>query len=373
MIFLSRILFYLSSFSILPPKRDEQNLILERVLKSHVKSSEFLQQSLRQYDCNSYYFSKIIWICFNLFSILTVVPLFFFLWVRSLKQVDLLPRSDISLYHRIPKNIENKFKPDVVKKPLGYLKARDFKYIFQIIFCSGFCPYFIFRSIWKIAIYSELIDTYLPTRIWVTQEMVFESSLLTHYLSDFKIKHINFMHGDNYFSIQIACSSFSEFYVWDLYYVDLFKSLHVSALEFHVFSPLDRLTSTFAVQNIIKYYNQYSRDSRKFNEILDNLIKFASIKKCRLVVRLHPLHQKKYEIDILSARKIEIESNSIDSIDSIYESKYICSEFSSVLYHAFILNRKIVIDNTFPARIEIIKDLDPIFLKKLEHEFLVTS
>lgn len=370
---LSRILFFLSSFSILPPPRKKQDLILDQVAKTHTSAPDFLRHSLRQYDCNAHYFLKKLWVSFNIFSILTIIPLFLVLWARSLRQVKNVQQPDISLYHRVPKDIADGFGTKYVKKPLGYLRKRDFKYIFKIFFQSGFRPYFLFRSIWKIAVYSELMDTYQPQRIWVTQEMVFESSLLTHYLSDFNIKHINFMHGDNYFSIQIAFSTFSEFYVWDPYYIDLFKSLRISAHKFHLFSALDRLTSDFEMKNILKYYNQESNTAESFNKVLNNLEIFAKKKNCRLMVRLHPLHKKQYEIDVLKARNIEVESNKVDFVDSAYESKYVCSEFSSVLYQASLLKRKIVIDNTFPDRINLIKDLDPIFIKKLEHEFLVTS
>lgn len=330
----------------------------------------FLQNSLRQYDCQTRYFLQRVWFCFGLFSILAVLPLFLILCLRSFKKVCVRKASQVCLYPKIPKDIRE-FGSVYVKKPFGYLKARDLKYVFQILRHSGLRPYFLLRSIWKIAVYSELIDTYTPERIWVTQEMVFESSLLTHYLSDFHIEHVNFMHGENYFSIQVAFSTFTEFYVWDQYYADLFRSLHVTARKFVQFCALERRTSTFNQKNVIKYYNQDSRTLARFNLVLKNLQTFAKIHNCELAVRLHPLHQMKYEISALLDQNIQLESNSIDIVDSISEAKYVCSEFSSVLYIASLLDREIVIDNTFQDRMDLIKDLDPIFIKKLQHEFLV--
>lgn len=368
---LSKILFYLSSFSILPPKRERQVVIIELVQKKHSSVDSFLRNSLCQYDCQSYFFLKPIWLIFGLFSILFFLPLLLILVLRGFRKSVKKSCSDISLYHKIPLDIRARYNPVYISKPLGYLKYRDLKFINKILFKSGFRPYFIFRSIWKIAIYSEIMDRFAPQRIWVTQEMVFESSLLTHYLNEFSVEHINFQHGDNYFSIQVAFSSFNQLYVWDDFYIDLFKSLRCNIGEFYTFSALDRLTSAYSQRNVLKYYNQESRSLKDFNRVLDNLVKFATDHDCYLAVRLHPLHQKNYELQALQTRNIEIESSEKDTIDSIFESKYVCSEFSSVLYQASLLNKTIVVDNTFQERFEIIKDLDVIFLKKLKHLYLV--
>jgi hypothetical protein len=367
---LSKILFYLSSFSILPPKRAEQERIIELIERKNADQDSFLRRSISQYDCQSFFFLKMFWYGFNVFSAIAIFPLFVILIVRSFVKVKKQNYDNISLYYRIPKILKDNFNALYIRKPFGYLKPRDYKYISKIFFKSGFRPYFVFRSVWKIAVYSEIMDTYSPKRIWVTQEMVFESSLLTYYLNDFSIEHNNFMHGDNYYSIQTTFAAFNEFYVWDEFYANLFKSLRCSAKEFHVFQAIDRLTSNFTERNVIKYYNQESSSLKNFNKILDNLVKFSQHNVCGLVVRLHPLHNKQYEVEALKSRNIEIEPGSIDTIDSLSEAKYVCSEFSSVLYQASLLNKTIVIDNTFPERIEIIKDLDVIFLVKLKHLYL---
>lgn len=369
--FLSKFLFFFSSFSILPPPKKEQLEILAWADGRHQGAPKFLQNSLRQYDCHTCYFLKSIWFCFNLFSIFSVLPLFFILCLRGLKTVQTRRLAHISLYPKIPKDIRDKFSPTFVKKPLGYLKLRDLKYVSVVLRNSGLRPYFLLRAIWKIGVYSELMDTYLPERIWVTQEMVFESTLLTNYLNDFQIDHVNFMHGENFFSVQTAYPTFTEFYVWDEFYTRLFQSMRASAGKFVYFSALERRTSSFAQKNILKYYNQDSRTAVRFNLILDNLQSFAQQQKCGLVVRLHPLHEKDYEMKALKARGIEQESKLIDIVDSITEAKYVCSEFSTVLYQASLLNREIVIDNTFQDRIDLIKDLDAIFIKKLTHVYLV--
>lgn len=369
--FLSRILFYFSSFSILPPSKKKQQEILSWAKARHQNAPEFLRNSLRQYDCHTRYFLGSIWFGFNLFSITAVVPLFLILLLRSFKGVGKQSAKQISLFQKIPEEIRDKFGPQFVNKPFGYLRSRDLKFVIQILLFGWSRPYFLFRSIWKIAVYSELIDTYQPEKIWVTQEMVFESSLLTNYLDSFGIRHVNFMHGVNYFSIQMAFSSFHDFYIWDEYYILLFKSLYVEVEEYHLFSPLARKPGVLAQKNILKYYGQHSSDKKNFEKIVDNLLVFARSRNCSLSVRLHPLHKQQFEIDILNRKQIPIESNKVNLTDSLGEALYVCSEFSTVLYEAYLMKCKIVIDNTFPDRIKRLKELDVIFFDKLPHEFLV--
>lgn len=368
---LSRILFYFSSFSILPPSKNRQLDILSWAESRHQNVPEFLQMSLRQYDCHSRYFLVLIWCSFNLFSIAAILPLLLILLLRSFKGLRRQSVKEISLFQKIPEEIRQKFSPRFVSKPLGYLKRRDFKFLIPILLFGWCRPYFLLRSIWKIAVYSELIDTYQPEKIWVTQEMVFESSVLTNYLDSFGIRHVNFMHGVNYFSIQIAFSSFHDFYIWDEYYIPLFKSLCIKAKEYHLFSPLAQRQGNLPQKKLVKYYSQHSSNKKNFEKVVGNLLAFAQSKNCSLSVRLHPLHKQQFEIDILNQKQIPIESNKVDLIDSLGEAFYVCSEFSAVLYEAHLLNRKIVIDNTFPDRIERLKELDVIFFDKLPHEFLI--
>jgi hypothetical protein len=369
---LSRILFFFSSFSILPPRRELQDRIIKKAEVLNARQDDFLKESLSQYYCQAQFFLKFIWFSFNVFSIFMFIPLLIFLFFRSFIRVHTKDLTDISLFPRIPEVLISKYSVVYIKKPFGYIKGQDWKYVFKIIFKSGFRPYFLLRSVWKIAIYSQIVDTFKPERIWVTQEMVFESSILTKYLNARSVEHNNFMHGDNYFSIQVAFCRFNRFYVWDEFYADLFKSLMCKADEYFVFSAINRTTSSCEQKNIFKYYNQESISIPIFNARLDKLEDFAKSHGCELVVRLHPSHREDFEIEVLTQRNIKVEPAVVDIIDSIFEAKYVCSEFSSVLYQASLLNRDIVIDNSSKERFEILKDLDVIFLKKLKHEYLIS-
>jgi hypothetical protein len=347
--------------------------IINTVENRFKSSPHFLRNSLCQYECHRHCFFVILWFGFQVFSCLIIGPIFFVLLARSLMVKSRKKISNICLYPFIPKSIRDQFSPVFVKKPFGCLKRRDWPFI-RLILCSAGVvrPYFALRCIWKLAIYSELIETYSPEKIWVTQEMVFESSLITSYLENFGIKHINFMHGQHNFSIRIAFSTFDQNFVWDKYYIELFKSLNMRAKSYHVFSPLEKSTSTWSQKNIIKYYAQRSDNKVHFSATLKNLLSFAERAGCELVVRLHPLHQTNYERKVLVAHGVRIENNQVCIVDSVVEATYVCSEFSSVLYFASLLDRKIVVDNSNQKRFERVQDLEPIFLKKISYQCLVT-
>ncbi len=371
--YLSKLLFFLASFSILPPVRKRQDEILEFIEAKHKNNKSKYKRAISQYDCQAYFFHPVVWFLFNLSSIFVFVPLVILLLLRAVKKADLIKTRDISLFFKVPGELRSKFGIAFVKKPLGYLRPRDYRQAFGAMCAGGFRPYFWVRTVWKIAVYSELVDTYSPERVWVTQEMVFEASVMTDYLDRFGIKHINFQHGDNYFSIQIAFCCFHQFYVWDEFYIRLFQSLRIEVDSYHTFCALDRLVSKFPERNIVKYFGQVSKNRNEFSKVVDNLLAYAKQKQCELEVRLHPAHKQQFEIAVLTERGVPIEHNSIDPIDSMFESKFVCSEFSSVLYQASLLNKNIVIDNSVSEKFDIIKDLDVIFLQKLKHELLVKN
>lgn len=356
----------------LPPERSRQNAILEKVESQNRDKDPFLKNSISQFDCHSYFFFKKIWLPYQIISFLLFPFLFLILIIRPGRK-KITSHENICLYPQIPSLIKEKYNPVYIKKPFGSLKRTDLKYAFKILSHSGFRPYFILKSIWKIAVYSELLDLYQPKKILVTQEMVFESSILTNYLRDKGVLHINFMHGEKWFSIQDAFCSFDIFYVWDEHYIKIFQSLKCQITEYRLFPAIDIPKTTLPEKNILKYYHQLTLSAEDFRLILNNLKEFALARNCDLIVRLHPRHTKPYEKDVLQAMQVCSEPHSVDLLDSISESKFICSESSSVLYQASLLKKILIIDNTFPERIKILKDLDMIFLTKLKHEFLVTK
>ncbi|MBC7466809.1 MAG: hypothetical protein H7256_12525 [Bdellovibrio sp.] len=346
--------------------------IIRNAERNNTHVIPFLRNSRSQYETQSHYFNESVWMIFNVVSFCMLIPVLLLLCARAFKRTQKNLKPHVTLYAKTPKFLVMNHQLDYIKKPTGFILSRDLKYISKILFTSGFRPYFVLRAIWKIAVYSEIMKIYEPQQIWVTQEMVFESSLATHYLADFKIEHINFMHGDLYFSIKEAFGTFTKFYVWDDHFIKMMTEQKVQA-QFVLFPALEFDASRVSEKNVIKYYAQGTSNKDVFVKIVENLKKFAAKNECGIVVRLHPNHKKQFEIEILNEKKISIEPNDVQILNSIAESRFVCSEYSSVLYEASLLGKQLVVDNTFPERIELLTDLDVIIFKKLKHVLLVTS
>lgn len=359
----------------MPPARKVQDRILKVADSKFSHVDPVVKNSLKQYECQSFYFKTRFWLLFNFVSLILIFPLVFVQLFRGLfgpaKPKQKLKRISLSKV-----DFEDLKSLDItkVKKAFGYIKPSEYRTISQVFLTSGFRPYFWLRAVWKIAMYSELVDLYKPSEIWVTQEMVFESSLLTHFLKRFGVQHINFMHGDNFYSIQIAFSSFTKFYIWDDYYKGLFQMLHMEVDEYCVFDPMPvkkNVSQNVAEPKIFKYYAQNSVNAKEFQGLIEKL-REASLKRgCKLVIRLHPLHKKNYEEEIIKKFNIDIEMNNDKNIEqSLHESSYVCSVFSTVLYQAHRMNKSVIIDNSVREDFELIKDLEPIYLKKYNSELL---
>lgn len=373
--FLSKILFFISSFNILPPPRDVQDHILKTVDSKFNHVDPLLMNSLKQYECHKSYYKNRFWALFNTVSFILIFPLIFLFLLRGLfgadkasEQIKRISLSKVDFEDLKALGIVQ------VNKVFGYIKPTDYMLVARVLFKSGMRPYFWLRSIWKIAMYSQLVDRHKPNEIWVNQEMVFESSLITYFLEKAGIEHVNFMHGDNFYSIQIAYSSFSKFYIWEDYYKAIFEMLRMQVGEYLVFDPMPvrkeiRENPTYKV---FKYYAQNSVSAKEFESTLEKLITVSLKRGCKLVIRLHPLHKKKYEEDLIKRFNIEIEKNSEKNIiQSLQESNYVCSAFSTVLYQAHKLNKRVIIDNSDSKDFDLLKDLEPIYLKKYKSELLV--
>lgn len=356
----------------IPPARDIQLRVLAQVETRHQGSDPMLRNSLCQFDCHSHFFSKRFWYLYNLISVFIVPVLLFVLLIKP-RPSGKKKAQNITLFPRIPSRVQADFNPQFVSLPFGTLRFRDVPFVSKILFKSGFRPYFKLRTLWKLAAYSDLIDLYSPQSILVTQEMTFESSLLTEYLDSYGICHVNFMHGDKIFSIQDAFSSFHVFYVWEDFYKRLFESLKCKNKQYLYFEAIQAPIETAGEENRITYYHQFTAKPEQLMVILQNLLRYAKIIDSRLVVRLHPLMKKPYEIEALEKAGVEIEPNSVPLAISIKKSRYVCSEWSSVLYQASLMKKKLIVDNSFPQNIERLKELNFIVLDKLEYRYLVES
>ena len=175
----------------------------------------------------------------------------------------------------------------------------------------------------------------------------------------------------NCFFIREAFDCFHEFYVWDEFYVDLFKKLRADEEQFFVLKE-----NHWDVKDDINYpktkdYTYYLQAENK--EKLQKICMVLNQLKDRgykVSVRPHPIYSEIQTIKSIF-REIDVEKTSDVSIEeSIQRTKYAISLFSTVLQESYKYGTGVIIDDVADVDAYIkLKDLDYIMLSK-EHRLL---
>ena len=254
------------------------------------------------------------------------------------------------------------------------LTEYDRNYLKKIIKKYPFSYLFIFKIMIKIATYSYAIDLYNPKSIISTCEYSFTSSILTSFCESKCIEHINVMHGEKDFNIRDAFCRFSKFYVWDEYYIDLFKKLRAGESEFIIEIPpsmkLDFGKYRIEESQICDYKFYLQLETEKTLQNLKVVIDILERNENKVILRPHPIYT---DLKLLSKyfSNSYIENNKIVNIElSIGSSKNIVSKCSTVLNQAFNNGINIIIDDiSNPEEFNHLKDIEYIMLSK-QHKLL---
>jgi hypothetical protein len=268
---------------------------------------------------------------------------------------NIIVPTSLKSYHAI--DISNRFILDV--STLIFLWKETFSKF-------PFSPYFCLKVTFKVALYFYNIKRYKPDVFIVNSEYSFTSSILTKFCEQYNCQHINIMHGDKMFYIRDAFFRFHTCYVWDLHYKNLFINLMAASDQFIVDNPF---TSTIYGENyqkgeydrkVLTYYlgaEAYAGGKGVGNNLLVLLNYLNSIsERFDIRVRPHPRYSDVQQIKSMINNNIVIEDpHEIDIIESINNSDLVCALYSTVLFQAVVLDKKIVIN-----------DLDYITYKKLQ-------
>lgn len=269
----------------------------------------------------------------------------------------------------IPNSILSKYqlRSDVWHvKPIILLQ--DLIYLKNIIPYIIYSPYFVLKISYKVSLYSRMINEYHPDKIFVHNEFSFTSSILTNYCEKHKTSHINIMHGEKLFYIRDSFFRFSNCYVWDQHYVDLFLKLKAFPKQFIIEKPP---FMTIYPNNHInkKYYSNYKYYLANYNEKeLKSIISSLSfIKRKGKTIKYRP-HPRYSDITLLE-KLIPVEEieypDDVNIIDSISNTDYTLGLFSTVLNQAYNAGKKVILDDvTFKNEFEKLKNLDYILISK---------
>ena len=271
----------------------------------------------------------------------------------------------------IPNFISNKYR--ILKSSsYGFTLDNDVLTLLKLfIRFFWFEPYFILKSIVKISFYSYLCNKYIPEAIIVSAEDSFTSSILTAYLKEKNILHINIMHGEKLFNIRDSFFRFSEFWIWNKHYISLFKSLYAYKNQFKVEIPPVHKKMGKAIKlskkKILKYYWSTDNEKEELLYIFNGLNKLRK-KGFKIIIRYHPSY-KEYFLRYINSycdNFIVEKPENKDIYNSLLETNYVLATYSTVLLEASMMGRIPVI-NDYGKNISILEKLDYILVKNKQY------
>lgn len=273
-------------------------------------------------------------------------------------------------YGVIPSVIIEKY--DICKENLwstiGSLSMKDSGFIVQFLKYYFHSPYFVFKLLFKVALYSQLIRRYEPNTIIVFNEYSFTSSVLTAYCERNSVEHIDIMHGEKLLYIRDSFFRFTRCYIWEDYYKRLFIKLRAFPDQFEsAIPPCMKI-------NIAEYKNDSVYSDYKYylanytEEELASIVKSMSILKednTNVRYRPHPIYSDinllmKYvpEKDIEYPAKVNI-------MESIANCKTAIGCYTTVLNQAYHSGVNVVIDDiNFPMIFKKLAELEYVLLEK---------
>ncbi len=228
----------------------------------------------------------------------------------------------------------------------GYaLHGSDLRFCFSGIDRYFYAPYFHLKMLFKVAQYRRVIDRYRPQRIVAHAEFSFCSSAVTAYCHRQGIEHLNLMHGEKLFYIRDAFFRFDRCYVWDRWYIDLFRALRAEPTQFVVSLPAAlrlQLPDLPATADYTYYLAAQSPDElRRIVRVMEELQRAGH----RIRLRPHPRYTDLRLLRTLIDPAAIEACGQVSLEESLATTRHVVSGYSTVLQQAVRAGRSIVMDD----------------------------
>lgn len=228
-----------------------------------------------------------------------------------------------------------------------FLSKSDMCFLLELRTRYPFSFFFRYECMRHLAQYSYLIACYEPKALISTQQIEFPASFLSAYCTAHGVEHICILHGSQNFDISMSFLHFNQFYVWDVFFKNLFIKLRAADGQFKIEVPPSlRFSQTTSKLEPVDYtYYLQSQTLPQVQTITDCLLRLKRA-GAKVAVRPHPLHRKCAEPLIKSDCGFIIEDpDQVLIEDSILRTKYAISLFSTVLMQAYYNGKTTVIDD----------------------------
>lgn len=342
-------------------------------LKKFREPKNDIQRSFYQYKCQMFFVSRIKIVALNFISFWILWAFILLAFIKRIRVHFSYPCDAI-----IEKNTHQGVVPDSLNKKYALTSEewskgfsfgiKDITYILRTLPFVFRSPYFVFKVLYKAALYSSMIKKHRPKAIIVFNEYSFTSSTLTAFCESNGIEHINVMHGEKLYYIRDSFFRFTKAYVWEEYYIKLLSDMRAPKVQFIAEAPPFMRTDTSQHINPDVYADYKYYLALYDEETLKNIIKslsFVARQGCTLKFRPHPRYSdiellKKYvpEDQIEYPREVGI-------ADSISNLKFGIGVFTTVLNQCYHAHKGVIIDNiNFPKNYSLLSGMGYVLLEK---------
>lgn len=326
---------------------DEHKQFVKKLSEKLSKNDSYLVRSYYQYICYKKLIGNVKLYILNVAGYSLFFPLLVVFLINCLRIKKKVTEHNLVICTAfnediIPGSLSAKYSILMIHNSDFCLELSDLGFILKILVKYPFSPFFVLKNVIKIAQYKYYIRKYGCEAFIVTSEYSFTSSMLTSYCERQNVKHINIMHGEKFYYIMDSFFSFHECYVWDVHYMNLFISLGAASNQFIIEKP----PFYFELQKNSGYTGcglKYYLDGTESITAIQRLVDFLGSKFESVIFRAHPLFK---DFHTFEKNHIRYENPNLVKIsDSLKNCEYVCAKYSTVLYQASIMKRKIVLDD----------------------------
>ena len=275
---------------------------------------------------------------------------FIYCVISHKKITDKIKKTDI-IYYQISDNqgilpLKYKNNPNLIKVVMGegmFLdeEARNIlKESFKIS-KGNLC--FLMEELLALANYSYICNKYNPNEIITTYESCYANSVLTLYCHKKNVIHTNFMHGEKLFSPLNVLGCFDTMYVWDEYYEVLFRQMKYSVKCYEIENPWEKVILPNP-NCLIDYTFYMNYETKKTLTYTVKIARELQNKGYSVRIRLHPSQLKEKKL-IAIVPPFMIDNGEKNILQSIANTNYCISRYSTVLYQAYLCRKHIIIDD----------------------------
>ena len=151
------------------------------------------------------------------------------------------------------------------------------------------------------------------------------------------------MHGEKLFSPLNVFGCFDMMYVWDEYYESLFQQLKYSVKYYEIENPWEKVILP-KPNCLIDYTFYMNYETKKTLTYTVKIARELQNKGYSVRIRLHPSQLKEKKL-ISIVPTFMIDNGEKNILQSIANTNYCVSRYSTVLYQAYSCRKHIVIDD----------------------------